>query len=97
MSSLGLSASASRSDKEIVGTLVNPRHDSDLQVECTLRGKFAEAGTAQILHDADWNACNTFDNPDRLLPKQHPVNVNASKIQIDVPRPSLVTAVVPIH
>jgi alpha-L-arabinofuranosidase len=59
-SPLGLSVSDSKSDKELVVTLVNPRHDSDLQVECSLKGAVADGGTSQVLHDADWNACNSF-------------------------------------
>ena len=84
-SPLGLSVSASRSDRELVVTFVNPRHDSDLQVECTLKGSVADGGTAQILHDADWNACNSFDNPDRVVPKPQPIKVNGSN---DTARPA---------
>ncbi len=96
-SPLGLSLSASKSDKELVVSFVNPRHDADLQVECTLEGCVAEGATAQILHDADWNACNTFDNPDRVVPKPHPIKVNGSKIQLDLPALSVATAILPIH
>lgn len=62
-SPLGLSVSASKNDKELVVTLVNPRHDSDLQVECTLKGSVAEGGTSQVLHDADWNAATVLRIP----------------------------------
>lgn len=96
-SPLGLSVSASKSDKEIVVTFVNPHHDSDLQVECTLNGGVADGGTAQILHDADWNACNSFDTPDRVVPKPQPIKVNGSKIQLDLPRLSVVTAILSVH
>jgi alpha-N-arabinofuranosidase len=96
-SPLGLSASASKSDKELVVTFVNPRHDSDLQVECTLKGSVADGGTSQVLHDADWNAYNSFDNPDRVVPKQQPIKVNGSKMQLDVPRLSVTTVILPIH
>lgn len=96
-SPLGLSVSASKSDKELAVSFVNPRHDSDLQVECTLKGSVAETGTAQILHDADWNACNSFDNPDRVVLKQQPIKANGSKIQLDLPRLSVATVILPIH
>jgi alpha-L-arabinofuranosidase len=76
---------------------VNPRHDSDLQVECTLKGSLAEGGTAQILHDVDRNACNSFDNPDRVVPKQQPIRVNGSNLQLDLPRLSVATAILQIH
>ena len=96
-SPLGLSVSASKSEKEVVVTFVNPRHDSDLQVDCTLKGVVADGGTAQVLHDADWNACNTFDNPDRVVPKQQSTKVSGSKMQVDLPRLSVTTVVLPIH
>ena len=41
-SPLGLSVSASKSDKQLVLSLVNPRGDADLQVECTLAGSSAK-------------------------------------------------------
>src|ERR1019366_4566246 len=62
-SPLGLSVSASKSDKELAVSFVNPRHDSDLQVECTIKSSVS-GGTAHVLHDPDWNAFNSFDNPD---------------------------------
>jgi len=93
----GVSVSASKSDKELVVTFVNPHHDLDLEMECTLKGAAVSEGTAQILHDTDWNACNSFDQPDRIVPKPWTVRVEGSKVQLDLPRLSLVTAIVPIH
>src|ERR1700732_5110547 len=58
-SPLGLSISASKGAKELVVSWVNPRHDADLQVECMLKGADLSVGTAQILHEAEWNACNS--------------------------------------
>jgi len=95
--SSGVSVSASKSDQELVLTLVNSRHDADLTVECALHGVSPRAATSQILHDADWNACNSFDQPDRIVPRAWTVRVEESKIELDLPRLSLVTAVVPIH
>jgi alpha-N-arabinofuranosidase len=92
----GLSVSASKSDKELVVTLVNPRHDVDLQVECTLKGVNPSPGNGQILHDAEWNACNTFDHPDRIAPKPLTLRVDGSQVHLDLPRLSVATAVLPI-
>lgn len=88
---------ASKSDHELVVTFVNPRHNADLQVECTLEGCIADGGAAQVLHDVDWNAFNNFENPDRVVPKPQPIKVNGSKIQLDLPRLSIVTAILSIH
>jgi alpha-N-arabinofuranosidase len=92
-SPLGLSISASKSDKELVVTFVNPRHDFDLEVDCTFKGISASGGTAQILHDPEWNACNTFDNPDRVVLKPVTIRVERSSLHLDLPRLSVVTAV----
>jgi len=92
-SPLGLSVSASRQANEIVVSLVNPRHDADLTVECSVRGVTLKQGAAQILHDADFNSCNTFDDPNRVVPREHPVIVDASKVRIVMPRLSVATAV----
>jgi len=54
-------------------------------------------GTARILHDEDWNACNTFEQPDRIIPKPQPVRVAGSTVQLELPRLSVVTAVLPIR
>jgi len=96
-SPLGLSISASKSDKELVLTFVNPRHDADMQVECAVKGINIGGGGAQILHDTDWNACNSFDSPDRVVPKQLTVRGDQSKIVLDLPRLSVATAVVPFR
>lgn len=88
---LAPSVSASKSGNEIVLTFINPKHDTDVSVDCTLRGASAKSGKAQILHDTDWNACNTFENPDRLVPKAHPVNVAGDRVKLELPRLSVAT------
>jgi alpha-N-arabinofuranosidase len=92
-SPLGLSASASKGERQVVLSLVNPRHDTDLQLECTLAGGGVKAGTAQILHDQDLNACNSFEQPNRVTPQSHPVQVSGAKVQLDLPRLSVATVV----
>ena len=93
-SPLGLSASASKSESELVLSFVNPRSDADLQVDCSLAGVAAGSARAQILHDADWNACNTFENPDRIVPKPHQLLVEGAMLRLDLPRLSVVTAII---
>lgn len=92
-SPLAPSVSASRLANEIVLSLVNPKHDEDVSMECTLQGVTAKSGKAQILHDTDWNACNSFENPNRLVPKDHPVSVDGNRIRLDLPRLSVATAI----
>jgi len=87
----GISASASKSENTLVLTLVNSRTDADAMVSCPLWGIRAAAGSAQILHDPDLNAANTFENPDRIVPQAWPVRVEAQQIRVDLPRLSVAT------
>jgi alpha-L-arabinofuranosidase len=85
------SLSASRSGPELVLTIVNPRHDVDMQIECALRGVTARQGSARILHDSDWNASNSFDHPERIMIKRHEVAVDGGAVRIALPAMSVAT------
>jgi alpha-N-arabinofuranosidase len=91
---VGLSASASKKDQDLVITLVNPYFDEDLHVDCALRGATATQATARILHDADLNAYNTFEDPNRVVPRSHPVSADGTRVRLDLPRLSAVTVTV---
>jgi alpha-N-arabinofuranosidase len=86
-----LSISASREGNEMVITFVNPRHDVDMDVDCALRGVTARSGKAQILHNSDLNACNSFDNPDRITVKPHEVGVDGGRVRLALPALSVAT------
>ncbi len=92
---LSVSASKAPADPKsetpgtLVITFVNPKADADLEIDCTLRGSTARGGSAQILHDPDLNAYDSFDAPDRVLPRTHPVRVEGSRVQMDLPRLSV--------
>ena len=90
--SQGLSVSASRSERELVLTLVNSKHDSAMTVDCALSGATAGSATAQLLHDSDFNAGNTFENPDRITPREHRVQTSAKGLIVELPPLSVVTA-----
>jgi alpha-L-arabinofuranosidase len=89
---LGLSASASKKQDELIVSFVNPSHESDLQIDCELRGARAVSATATILHSADWNAYNSFDHPDALVPQPHPVRLQAGQLHLELPRMTVLTA-----
>ena len=72
-------------------TLVNPRHDLTMDVDCALRDAIAKSGSGTILHDADLNAYNSFDNPDRVTIKSHEVAVNGGSFRIALPAMSVAT------
>jgi alpha-N-arabinofuranosidase len=86
-----LSVSASREGNEMVITLVNPRHDTDMDVDCALRGVTAKSGRAQILHDSDMNSFNSFDQPDKITVKPHEVGVQGGSLKITLPAMSIAT------
>jgi alpha-N-arabinofuranosidase len=89
--SLDLSVSASTKNRLVLLSLVNPLPDEDLEIQCALRGAIAKNSRALLLHDSDWNACNSFDAPDRVVPKPHPVKVEGATVRLDLPRMSVAT------
>ena len=91
---VGLSVSASRQGGELTLTLVNPKPDAGMTVNCSLEGATARSATARILHDDDLNAANTFATPDRIVPRDHKVAVEGARIVTDLPPLSVVTATV---
>lgn len=92
-----VSISASRQGPELVVSLVNPRADQDMEVECALRGARAKRGRAQILHDSDLNACNSFDHPDRVVIRPHEVAVEPGRMRIVLPAMSVATVSVEVE
>jgi alpha-N-arabinofuranosidase len=95
-SPLSISASASREGNELVVTCVNPKHDVPVSVNCALAGGAVSGGQARILHDPDFNACNTFSNPDRIVPRSHPVRASGASVRFELPPMSIVTATVAV-
>jgi alpha-N-arabinofuranosidase len=91
------SISASRKGSELVVSLVNPRADQGWEVECALRGVKAKQGRAQILHDSDLNAYNSFDHPDRVTIQSHEVAVEADRLRIMLPAMSVATVTLEVE
>jgi alpha-N-arabinofuranosidase len=91
---LDLSVSASKAGSELIVSLVNPKADTDMHVECSLDGKTAKSAAGLILHHKDLNAANTFESPDTIVPMGHPVQVAGSSIRLDLPALSVATVTV---
>lgn len=91
-SPLALSVSASRQEKSLALTCVNPRHDAGVRAACSLSGARAKSGQARILHNQDLNACNTFEDPDRIVPRDCSLQVDGTAVGLDLPPMSIVTA-----
>jgi alpha-N-arabinofuranosidase len=81
----GLSVSASRDESTLVLTVVNPDHERprDLRIRVA-RGSLSGA-RAEILHNPDWNACNTFERPDTIVPRAAPVQTERDAVRCTVP------------
>jgi alpha-N-arabinofuranosidase len=90
-SALGLSVSASRADAGLVTTLVNPKHDTTLKVTVGLGGAKASSAMATLLHHADYNACNTFEAPNTIVPQKHSVAAVPAGLEVILPPMSIVT------
>ena len=96
-SPLGLSVSASRQEKELALTCVNPKHDAGMKIACSLSGAKATSGSGRVLYNQDLNACNTFEDPDRVVPRECAVNIDGAVVGIDLPPMSIVTAVLQLE
>ena len=93
-SPMGISVSASRKDDELIVTLVNPKHDTAMKVNCALVGTNGTSVRAQMLHHADHNACNTFEQPNVIVPREHAASIAGGRLTMDLPAMSIVTATI---
>jgi len=84
-SPLAASVAASRRSNRIVLTLANPSHDAGVKLECVLAGWRALSAQARLLHHEDFNAANTFDQPDRVVPRSYPVSSSGAMLAVDLP------------
>jgi len=85
-----LSVSASCSGPTLSITLVNPDPLLPTTVSIRLtRGTITDA-TATILSHPDWNMCNTFEEPDALIPRTHAVRLAGECWDVDLPQMSVV-------
>jgi alpha-N-arabinofuranosidase len=91
---LGLSVSASRKDRQLVLTFVNPRNDTAMSVNCSLAGATAAEAKARVLHHENLNACNTFQEPDKVVPGDLTVSASGGAIKLNLPPMSVATAIV---
>jgi alpha-N-arabinofuranosidase len=90
-SPVGLSVSASRQDNDLVVSLVNPKHDATMSISASIAGKKAAGATARALYHADLNACNTFERPNEVVPKNHTASASGSGFTVELPPLSVVT------
>ena len=80
-----ISASASRKGNEFTLTLVNQNHEEGMSVRASMISGSVKSAKGRLLHDQDWNDCNTFASPDRITPKEMAVKVDGAGISVDLP------------
>jgi alpha-N-arabinofuranosidase len=85
LSGFPLSSSASIGAKDVVITLVNSDPDRGTDVRCTIDGIAVTSATGQILHHRDWNAWNSFDGEDAIVPSTLPVTLSGSTLTFPLP------------
>ena len=93
-SPLAVSASASRQGRELVITFVNPRHDTGVRLSCRLVGASASGAAGRVLHHDDFNACNSFDHPNSIVPGAQSVTTSGNTISLDLPPLAICTTTV---
>jgi alpha-L-arabinofuranosidase len=69
----GLNGSASRRDKELTITVVNPHATDPRACAITLKGGEVRGGTSTVLASADLHAHNSFEQPAAVMPREAPV------------------------
>ncbi|MFH0990316.1 MAG: alpha-L-arabinofuranosidase C-terminal domain-containing protein [bacterium] len=86
-----LSISASRDQKELIVTAVNPFPERPISVTCAIRGGNLKIASAQILSHDDFNTANTFHQPDAITPKAYTIITSESSLQFILPPLSLLS------
>ena len=89
-----LSISASRGGKDVTLTLVNPNHETSVNLTCSLAGGTASGAGARVLQDKDINAANTFSEPNRIMPKPLSVSAQGGTLKAELPPLSVSTVLV---
>jgi len=74
-----LAGSASRHEKTLLITVVNPHVHEPCVAEVALRGGSAKSVQATVLTAADIHAHNDFDHPNEVVPKSEPAAVTGSR------------------
>ena len=86
----GLQGSASRRDKELVITAVNPHVTQARETEITVRGAKPKSARMTVLAAPDLHAHNTFAQPDVVMPRSGAVRTTASSTIVTIPPAAVV-------
>jgi alpha-N-arabinofuranosidase len=86
----GLSGSASLKGKALSLTLTNPSLDSPLVANIGISSGSVTDGRGTVLTHSDMTARNTFENPENVKPKAHPVSIQGKGVQVSIPQHAIV-------
>jgi alpha-N-arabinofuranosidase len=85
----GLKGSASRHDKDLVLTVVNPSVDQARETEIAVRGASIQSGSATTLTSSDINAHNTFEHRDVVVPQSKALEIKGKMLNYTFPAASV--------
>lgn len=80
-----LSVSASRDEHTMYVTIVNPDPAQNTSVRLVCDGTMAASATGWMINHTDMNACNTFNQPDVILPRPVRPELSAGNLRLDLP------------
>ena len=79
-----LSGSASIANKTLTLTLVNTRHDAQMERTIRLRGASAKSVKATILANSDLHAHNTFEAPRTVEPRSETLTASGAEFTVRI-------------
>ena len=85
----GLQASASRKEKALQLTVVNPHVSEPRETALVLRGARVSSATATVLTSSDLHARNTFDQPNALEPQSLKLDLRPGALTVTFPPASV--------
>jgi len=85
----GLRGSASRHDKNLVLTVVNPSVDQAREAEVAIRGASLQSGSATTLTGSDIHAHNTFEHRDVVVPQSKALEIKGKMLNYRFPAASV--------
>jgi alpha-N-arabinofuranosidase len=85
----GLNGSASRKDRVVTLTIVNPELSKTIDTQIALRGATAARATGTVLTASDMHAHNTFDRPNAVMPTTLAVEATGNLLNVTIPAASV--------
>jgi alpha-N-arabinofuranosidase len=85
----GLKGSASRHDKNLVLTVVNPSVDQARDAEIAVRGASIQSGSVTTLTSSDIHAHNTFEHRDMVAPQTKVLEIKGKMLNYTFPAASV--------